>query len=267
MTPADVRDKARPFWLGPERSERGVLLVHGFTGSPFEMRLLGEALAARGFTVHGPALAGHVGDSRKLAETRWPDWYETVERGYLALSARATRVAVCGLSLGGLLTLELARRLRGQAKEPRALALLSTALWLPRAVQRFDRLVERVHLGGIALPKIAGSDIADREMRRANRIAQGRAGMSLAALHSLIELGREMLPRLGEVTLPTLVAHARHDHTIPFACHQHLVGHLGAQAAGRLTELVLERSFHVITLDLERTQVENGVADHVMAHT
>src|SRR4051812_24350152 len=89
---------------------RGVLLVHGFAGTPFEMRGLGEALAARGFTVSAPNLAGHGPDAANLKATSWTDWYAGVERAFDELSASCDAVAVCGLSLGGLLTLELARR-------------------------------------------------------------------------------------------------------------------------------------------------------------
>ena len=261
MAPSDVYGRATPFWLGPERGERGVLLVHGFTGTPFEMRFLGEALAARGLTVLGPALQGHCGSTEDLARTRWPDWYDTVERGLDALKARCDRVAVCGLSLGGLLTLELARR---RAGDVRAIAVLASALWLPRGAERFDAIMQRLPpFRELALPKLAGSDIADREMRAANRIAQGKAGMPLPALHSLVEFGHYLRDKLGDVRAPALVMHARQDHTVPFACQAYIARALGSR---EVTELVLERSFHVITLDLEREQVENAVADHLLKH-
>lgn len=260
---------AAPFSLGPERAERGAVLVHGFTGSPFEMRLLGEALAAGGMAVEGPRLAGHGGTTGDLAMTRWPDWVASAEDALDRLARRAERVAVCGLSMGGLVTLELARRRPSQV---RAIALLATALWLPRAARWLDALVQKLPLsrwgelwGGraAALPKLAGSDIADPEMRRLNGLAQGRAAMPLAALHSLIELGQYLKPRLGEVTQPALVAHGRQDHTVPFACLEHLTANLGSTVVERL---VLERSFHVVTLDVEREQVFAAVRDHITKH-
>src|SRR5581483_10301797 len=103
-------EDAAPFSLGPATAQAGALLVHGFTGSPFEMRLLGEHLAARGLAVEGPLLPGHRSTTAALAATGWRDWLAGVERAFEKLQSRAPRVAVCGLSLGGLLTLELARR-------------------------------------------------------------------------------------------------------------------------------------------------------------
>lgn len=247
-----------PFLLGPEGARAGVLLVHGFTGTPFEMRLLGEHLARAGFRVAAPQLAGHCGTTADLARTRWPDWLASVERAFDALRARTGEVAAVGLSLGGLLTLELARR---RPNDVKAIAALSTALWLPKAAMRLDRVVQRVPLvRELALPKLAGSDIADPEMRRCNQIAQGHAAMPLPALHSLIEFGRYLEPRLGEVHQPALIGHSRLDHTVPFECSDRVARALGSQVIERLT---LERSFHVITLDVEREQVFRAVTDHL----
>jgi carboxylesterase len=252
---------AAPFQLGPSTAEAGVLLVHGFTGTPFEMRLLGQDLAQKGYAVHGVRLAGHGAGTRDLAATRWPDWLASVERAFETLSGRANHVGVCGLSLGGLLTLELARR---RPEQVAAVAVLATALWLPPAALRFDRLIQRVPgVRNLALPKVAGSDIADREMRVRNQIAQGRAGMPLSALHSLVEFGAYLKPRLGQITAPALVGHSRLDHTIPFACMDHIVRSLGSK---QIAQLVLERSFHVVTLDLEREQVFRAVGDHMDVH-
>jgi carboxylesterase len=258
----DPQTQREPFSLGPARAERGVLLVHGFTGSPFEMYFLGERLAARGFAVAGPRLAGHGGATADLARTRWPDWYATVSDALDALRARAERVAVCGLSLGGLLTLELARN---RPRDVRAISVLSTALWLTRAAELFDaayfRITKRVPLIARAvLPKLAGSDIADPIMKRANGIAQGGAGMPLGSLHSLIEFGRHVRARLGEVRTPALVVHGRRDHTVPIACMDAIVRGLGARAEDVET-LVLERSFHCITLDVEREALFGTIAD------
>src|SRR5262249_42145461 len=162
-----------------------------------------EYLAARGFAVCAPKLAGHVGTTADLARTGWPDWYQSVEEALARVAARAQRLYVCGLSLGGLLTLELARR----HPEVRAIAVLATALWLTRPAVVLDRALIHVPILQRAwLPKMAGSDILDVEMKRANGIAHGGAGMPLSSLHSLIEFGQRTRTHLSEVTQPALVA-------------------------------------------------------------
>src|SRR5262249_23524941 len=111
--------------------------------------------------------------------------------------------------------------------------------------------------------KLAGSDIRDPEARALNKIAQGRAGMPLQALHSLIEFGEYLQPRIHEITQPTLLVHSRNDHTIPFACMDYLAKNLVSR---EIVEVPLERSFHVITLDVDREQVFRAVEDHVTTH-
>jgi carboxylesterase len=235
---------------------RGVLLVHGFAGTPFEMRGLGAALAARGFAVSVPALAGHGPDSARLRGTAWTDWLGSVEAAFDELRADCDVVGVCGLSLGGLLSLELARRRPGQVA---ALALLATALYLPpwqaRGIRRASRswLLKR-----LAMPKPLGSDIADPAMRRRNPTRS----MPFATLASLVDCMEHVRPRLGEVACPALVAHGRKDHTIPFAC----ADELAARLAGTVERMTLERSFHVLTLDLEREALFARIGDFFERH-
>jgi carboxylesterase len=259
---------ARPFSLPPHgrdgtRARGGALVVHGFTGTPFEVRLLGEALAARGFAVEGPLLAGHGGSTRQLAATRWPDWYGSVEAAFDRLRARTTPVAVCGLSLGGLLTLELARR---RAGELAAIAVMAAPLWLESWAMALDAFLQRIPLvRDAALPKLAGADISDPEMLRRNTIANGGAAMPLAPLHSMIELGAWLRTdgRLAEVRAPALLMHGRQDHAVPYACMDAIAHRLGSPVIRKIT---LERSFHVLPLDVERERVFSEVAAHFLEH-
>jgi carboxylesterase len=229
-----------PFRFDGDR--RGLLLVHGFCGTPFEMRPLGEALAARGFSVVGPALAGHAAEAARLVHTDWSDWYRSVERAFDELHARTDSVGVCGQSLGGLLALELARR---RGAEVAAVATLAGALfikpWMRDGIRRAaaSRLLRHA-----TIPKLFGSDIADRAMRRANP----SRGMPIGALASLLDCMEHVRARLGEIDRPALVVHARMDHTIPFAA----ADELAARLAGPVERLTLERSHHVISLDVER---------------
>jgi carboxylesterase len=248
---------ALPFSLG--QGSRGVLLVHGFTGSPFEMRLLGEDLARRGFAVEGVRLAGHSGTTADLARSTWHDWYDSAATALERLRDRVgsdAPVAVAGLSMGGLITLELARL---QSAKLAAICIMSAPLWLPRYAEAFARATARLPLvRRAAMPKLAGSDIRDREMKRRNGIAQGRAGMPLMALLSLVELGAHLRDKLGDVRTPTLLIHAERDHTVPFACMDAIAHRLGTS---EYAKLVLHESYHVVTLDVERERVFLAVAE------
>ena len=99
----------KPFYF--EGNQIGVLMVHGFTGSPVELYLMGEYLAQKGLTVLGVRLAGHGTTPEEMAETGWRDWVASAKEGLERLRAERERVYVVGYSLGGVITLHLAARL------------------------------------------------------------------------------------------------------------------------------------------------------------
>jgi len=128
-----------PFRLGS--GDRGVLLIHGFCGTPPEMRGLGEHLAASGFRVHGALLKGHGTTPEDLASTRWTDWAESADAQLAELRKECAQVFVSGQSMGGALSLVLAAR----NPDVVAIATLSALVNLGRSTElQIDR-----HLLGI----------------------------------------------------------------------------------------------------------------------
>ena len=86
----------------------GVLLCHGFTGSPQSLRPWAEYLADAGLSVSLPRLPGHGTTWQEMARTRWEDWYAEVSRAFEELRGRSDQIFVMGLSMGGCLALRLA---------------------------------------------------------------------------------------------------------------------------------------------------------------
>src|SRR5512140_2984466 len=99
---------AEPFLL--PGGETGCLLIHGYTGTPFEMRMLGDFLAQAGYTVLAPRLSGHATQPEDMLRGRWQDWQASVEDGLNLLKGCTERQVVMGLSLGGVLALLTAAR-------------------------------------------------------------------------------------------------------------------------------------------------------------
>jgi carboxylesterase len=238
-----------PFFVrgGP----RGVLCVHGFTGTPFEVRPLAEALAGRGYTVAVPALAGHCGTMEDLVRTRWPDWLGSVEAALdrLLAEVNGAPVAVAGFSLGGLLSLRLARL---RPANVAALAIMAAPLRLRgyqvRAVRALAALPRLLRRGPLAvIPKFGGYDVLDGDMKRQN---PGLDGMPIVGIASLIELGELVRRDLPDIRTPTLVAHGERDRTVPLGDSLELIGTIGAETVERL---FLERSGHLVAIDVERT--------------
>jgi carboxylesterase len=254
-------DKAPLFLRG---GPRGVLCLHGFTGTPFEVRPLAEALAGRGFTVSAPALAGHCGTIDELVATRWPDWLASAQEALARLRAEVggAPVAIAGFSMGGLLSLRLCRL---QPDAVTALAVIAAPLRLRgyqvRAVQALARLPRLLQRGPLAvLPKFGGYDVLDPEMKRQN---PGLSGMPIAGIASLIELGELVRRDLPDIRTPTLVAHGERDRTVPLGDSLELAGTIGATVIERL---FLPRSGHLVAIDVERAMLIDTVTRFFNTH-
>jgi carboxylesterase len=248
-------DKSPIFLAG---GPRGVLCLHGFTGTPFEVRPLAEALAGGGYTVSAPALAGHCGTMDQLVCTRWPDWLASAEAAldHLRERVEGRPVAVAGFSLGGLLALRLAHL---RPRQVAALAVMAAPLRLRRyqvrAIRTLARLPALFRFGPLGVvPKLRGYDVVDEEMRLAN---PALGGMPIVGLASLLELGDVVRRELPDIRVPTLVVHGERDRTVPMQDSLELVGTLGAPVVERL---FLPRSGHLVAIDGERSTLIETVS-------
>lgn len=227
----------------------GVVLVHGFTGTPFEVRFLGEVLARDGLTVHAPLLPGHGTTIDDLDRTTWRDWADAVEHAADAMRRRCARVAVVGQSLGGLLALHLASRRRDLA----AIGSLAAPLWLDGLSARVAASTQRGLLRGVrAIPKLGGSDVRDRRTRAENPCYGAIPVRALGHLLAFMRIADDALPL---VEAPVLVLHAAHDHTAPVACAARIASRARAQRVR-----ILPRSYHLIAADVERDIVAAEVS-------
>lgn len=236
--------RAFAFEAGPA----GVLLLHGLSSTPFEMRALGEALARAGYTAHAPLLPGHE-HPRELARVTRRQWSAAVRQSLDGLIARGGPVVVVGQSLGALLGLQLAR---GRPGDVAAVCLLAPAFALtnpwPRRLRPVLRAACRLLPFGLTCVPKRASDIADPEARRRH---PGLSCIPLSSVAELLDLQDETWNALESIEQPVLLLHGRHDHTASLDA--------SIRAARRLPRLrrlvVLERSWHVVTVDRDRDRV------------
>lgn len=247
-TPPQGDGDPSPFDLPGTRG--AVLCLHGLTGTPFEVRPLGEALAREGFAVRGPVLAGHAARAEDLVKTSWVDWLATAEAALDEVARRngGRPVGVVGFSTGALLALRLCR-IRPAAIA--AVAALSTPLRMKASQVRSIRWLNRLPAGLLngplgRVPKSGGPDVQDPAMKTRN---PGLPVMPLPALGSLLDLMQVVRLDLSFVTQPALVAHGQKDQTIPFEDSLEVAGSLGSEIIERLW---LPRSGHLVGIDVDK---------------
>jgi len=240
---------ADPFALGD--GPDACLLLHGLTGSPAEMRPVGEALAVAGFRAIAPLLPGHGTTPEALSTTTRADLARAAQSALLSL-AGARRIFLCGLSAGGLLSIGLAARSWADEGLPdfSAIALLAPAIEFKGATWLFANVIGRLP----ALPLILGKgarDLAidpdDREKADASYTAiPMRWG---AELRLLSAEAQKLAPR---VRAPALVLHGALDRTVAASGSRRLTRMLGSS---RVEMRLLPRSGHVLPLDAESAEV------------
>ncbi len=244
-----------PFDLVGFDSQVGVVLVHGFTGTPYEVRYLGDQLARAGFAVRGVLLPGHGTKLEDLDATTWKDWAEHVERAVDALRIRYRHVAIVGQSLGGLLALHTA----SHRPDVACVASLAAPLWLEGLSARVAGLARQGKLPFRSIPKFGGSDVRDKRARADNPCYPAIPMRALGELMAFMDIVQGDLAR---VTQPVLVLHARQDHTAPAACAPRI-----AEATRAKRMRILPHSYHLIAVDVERDIVAAEVSTFVRTYT
>ncbi len=207
------REENLPFLHQPaDREAPGVLLVHGFSASPWELRELGDELAASGLRVLGVRLPGHGTTPEDLARRTWEEWLSAVERGLELISACGSRrIYGVGMSTGALLLLHLARH-----RELAGLVLISPFLRLRHPLARFAGLLRHLR------------PFQNRTLQEGLEPFYYRR-RPLHGVQQIRRLTRTVAPHLGEVTAPTLILSALEDETVRFASALSLFRRLGSR--------------------------------------
>ncbi len=251
-----------------ENGRVGFLLVHGLGGTPIELRFVAQGLTRAGFAVYCPLLEGHGGTEAELNATTWQDWYDSVAAAHDELSARCDTVVVGGLSSGALLALHLA------AERPDTVAstvLFAPTLWpngwaVPRVLRMMKYVPQKQIVNFFNFAETAPYGIKDERIRqfaldslqgegRSMKDVFGRSGSMLWELRSLRSAVRK---ELAAVKQPTLIFHPRNDDQADLSNTTEIQRQLG----GLVDVVVLEDSYHMITLDRQRTLVADRAVDY-----
>ena len=247
-------DVVAPWSLGGGR--RGVLLLHGFAGTPPELRRLGEHLADHGYLCRAPALAGHGTTPADLEVTTRHDWTRSAHDALDALAGECEEVMVAGQSMGGAIALHLA----ATDTRVRAVATLAAPVWLSPLTNALIRVAfiirRRWHRAGDDIDLFDPSGIEELY------------SYGLRPMRSIREFTRllaEVRAELPQVRAPVLVMHGGRDRTIDPDNAREIERRLVCSAEVR--RLLFPRSGHGMSVDVDREQINAAVLSWFDSHS
>jgi carboxylesterase len=232
----------------------GLLALHGFTGSPSELGFLVDRVRAAGYPVRAPLLPGHGTTPGDLQARTFDDWLAAGRAELKQARAAGDTVVVCGFSMGTLVALSLASD-EATRKDVAALVLLGCAIELSPPLRAAFGFVQKtkMRLPDAYMPKPFGPDIRDKTL--AGSIGDYDKHPVRAAME-VYRAGQRLLPRLSDVTCPTLVLHGERDRVCSVRGARELASLLGTQDVRIRT---YPRSAHMLALDYDREEVARDV--------
>ncbi|HRK88890.1 MAG TPA: alpha/beta fold hydrolase [Anaerolineales bacterium] len=245
-----------PFFLPGGRT--GILLTHGFTGTPKEMRWMGEYLNRElGFTCLGVRLAGHATRPKDMVRSRWTDWTASVEDGYNLLRGAADTVFLVGLSMGGVLSLLMSTKL-----DVKGVVTMSAPYELPDEHPAWQ--IKLYSYFRAYMPKTReapGTGWFDKEAYKEHISYPLNPIRSAAELKVLLGKMQAALPK---VTVPVCMIHSKDDtYVVPENMERIYAGLVNATEK---TKTYVTGSGHVVTRDAARHQVFELARDFIQRH-
>jgi len=245
---------AEPFFLLGDSSKPACLLIHGFTGTPKEMRLMGEFLNGQGYTCLGIRLAGHATNPEDMIRSRWTDWVASVEDGYQLLCGMTDHIFLIGLSMGGILSLLMSTRL-----QVKGVVAMSTPSRLPTDYPTwFIELISHVIRYRPKSKEPLGSGWFDKAAYQDHVDYAQNPVRSTAELKKLI---LEMHSALPMVKVPVLLMHSKDERYILPDNVEDI--YAGLANASDKTKLYLTGSGHNLPRDASRAQVFQAALEFI----
>lgn len=236
---------AESFYM--EGNDIGVLVCHGFVGTPQSVRTIGEAFAQLGYTVCAPRLKGHGTHYEDLEMSTDEDWFGSLEAAYVQLQKQCSTIYVLGQSMGA----SLAIRLANKYKEIAGLITVNAALTIPGYEQYRN----------VSTPRYIREGQPDIKAENVHEITYDH--VPLTAIQQLQKLMERTLASLDQVTQPILAIKSRVDHVVPPTNTDDIARKVNSSS---VKIVILENSYHVASMDLDQDKIIQHTHEFMMSN-
>jgi carboxylesterase len=231
------------------KNRAAVLLLHGFTGNPHEMRYIGEKIYQAGYSISIPRYPGHGTSIHEMIKTDGHDWFTAAREAYIELAAHSERVYIVGLSMGGIFTALLANEF-----SPEKICMISAlrriksrSIYLAPLAGLVKKIIyEPGKTSGINMPGALAVHVSYAGTTPVN---QGWE------LHKLVKRAMRILP---QIKVPALIIQSSGDKVIPADSADYIYSHIGSSVKKQIT---FSRSNHVVTVDYDRDDAVEAILD------
>lgn len=231
---------AQPFLI--PGNNVGCILVHGFTGTPKEMRWLGDFLHEKSLSVLAPRLSGHATEPGDMHRSNWQDWVASVEDAYYLMRPNVKNLYIIGLSMGGILACITASYLKFEC-----LVTISTPYEIPQK----DWRLRFIRQFALIMPKVE-KGTADWHNQDAAKDHVDYPYQPTRSIAELLDLFVQLQTALPKIRVPSFHIHSTQDKSVPFHHLQQIVDHNGSPDK---QTLIVHNSGHVIIREPDRFQV------------
>ncbi|WP_045521941.1 alpha/beta hydrolase [Neobacillus niacini] len=212
----------------------GILISHGFVGTPQSVRYLGEYLATKGFSVYGVRLSGHGTHYEDMERCSYQDWIQSLEDGYSFLQKHCRDIFVIGQSMGGTLTLNLANKY----KDIKGIMLINAAI---KSIPNMEKYKNKQN------PPFVNEGEPDIKDKNVHEITYTKA--PVRSINQLFALMAETRDKLPAVSCPVLAFRSKEDHVVPPENTNYILSNIQSE----IIEVVpLYNSYHVASMDYEK---------------
>jgi carboxylesterase len=222
----------------------GLLLSHGFMGTPQSVKYLGEKFSELGYTVYAPRLKGHGTHYKDMEKSTHIDWFSDLEIGYKFLKEHCSTIFIIGQSMGGTLALWLANK----HKDIKGLVLINAALSVPN----YEQLI------GKSSPRYLVETAPDIKLKGVHEITYNK--VPIQSIHELQVLMKKTPEIIPNITNSILCFKSAEDHVVPPENTDYILEHIGSVEKEAVT---LNDSFHVASMDHDKDKIINRTHNYI----